>query len=234
MYQEFDDDDYNNLGYYDSDDFDDSLYYNDVTHIIEIPIIQNEYIPTYLPNDSLHDILKYADMDTFIKMCSSSKNMRRLCTNQLWQYKFNQHDIPIHNQPIFFNDWVKLYYQHLHHSKIEEKVDHYLLMIRNHNESFFLEQLKRSAFFTIHLQKKLTNQQLIYFLRTITKNDDNFDLNRHNDFIIDVYYDKLRDYGFKYNVRISRGIILTTQEFKELLYQLFLNHYLHEKWIKID
>jgi hypothetical protein len=222
------------LGHYDdSEEFDDSLYFNDtVDNDIQKPIKQ--YHSRFLPDDIINDILIRSDMDTFIKICSSSKNMRQLGTNQLWQYKFNQHHIPIsNNHQKNFNDWVVLYHQHLHQSADYEKADRYLDFIRNIKEDFFYNPLIYSTFFTINLQKSLSNAQLIKFLQDVTHHHDIVIDNRVDYYSIKIYYTKTiihNNLGIHNNVGIYNNFI-NPKQFRQFLYLLFKNHYIDEKWV---
>jgi len=205
--------------------------------ITETPIEQ--VINTnYFPNDTMIEILQYADIDTFINLCVSSKDIRRLCTNSLWKYKFNQYDIPFNEIYLDFNEWVNLYRQHQHKLKIYKKVDHYLNMIRQNNDDFFTGTERQDAFFTINLQNSLTTNQLINFINQIhffTINDiqiHNFIFLRKSDYGIDVRYVKRPGFAIKYNVYIG-PYTLTPLQFRELLYLLFKTNYLNEKWLYI-
>jgi hypothetical protein len=225
------------------------LYFNE--DVIHQPIVQpiDNVNTRFLPTDPMLDVLRHADMKTYVKLCTSSKDMRKLCTNQLWRYKFNQNGITIKTDPNYFNEWVELYKQHLHDSQIYAKVDRYLYFIQQNKDAFFLGTLTTSAYFTINLQKPLTKNQLIIFIKSTGADYDKFhffndekmdtpeyikqitDFARNDNYKIDVYYRKIGRSN-QYQVEIGK-FLMTPFQFRDLLYLLFLNHYLDEKWLYI-
>jgi hypothetical protein len=76
-------------------------------------LIINNLNTMNLPIDIMEEILYRSTIPTYIKLCNSSKEFKKLCNNNLWQKKFNQYNIDVDKTPIYFDDWVLLYKKYL-------------------------------------------------------------------------------------------------------------------------
>jgi hypothetical protein len=198
------------LGYYDTDeDIDYSQYNYNEEPITNTPLSSNRQ-HMYLPIDTMKEILRHSDIESFITICKSSKDSAKICTNELWVSKFNQNNIPIYEPiPTTTTDWLNLYH---------------LSMVADKYINTFLKQQ-----YTISLQRELTNEVLGNIISNI----------KHMDFKPSYFNARKNYYRIHFNTwqwlpyQVA-GISLTYQELKEFIYQLFFYRYLLEKNIRYN
>ena len=151
-------DHFEDLGYFDSDDSNDSGYYEESDDIE--PLANNLNYNLYnmtLPYDSIKEIVYHSDIPTFISLCNSSSAIRKLCTNDLWKLKFGQYQIPIkHNST--FNDWVKSFYDYKNKPVLYKRKSIQLINdLLYHNQQSIV----------INLNKMLSDDNLIQRLQNV-------------------------------------------------------------------
>lgn len=206
------------LGYYDdNDEFDDSLY-NESSNMITEDSTNEQTNTCLLSNDIIQEILRHADIVTLVGLCSCSKSIRRLCTDQVWRYKFNIYDLQ--NKIISFEDWIKLYRKHLFDVQLYNKADTY---IKSHRDIYSR---------TIKLQNELKTNELNILIEKVGYSNDHKigafgrSIKRRCEYnITNCYYDDSKN---EYRVW---DYSLTPLQFREFIYQLFLNNYLDDKWV---
>jgi hypothetical protein len=128
-YDDFDIDDLP-LEYYNSDDdVDDSLYFKEEKpESIEQPVKVNKFIQHMnVPMELIIEILKYTDLDTFVKLCHGSKDVKNVCDNNTWITKFKQIHFKFYQPiPTTYNDWLKLYYSLKFYDQADQYIDTFL------------------------------------------------------------------------------------------------------------
>lgn len=215
---------YDDLGYFDSDesyasDYVDDSYEeenNSINEPINNKIIDkfDIYPDTYLPEDLMKEILYRADIHGYIKLCNSNKKFGKLCDSKMWATKFKQHPyIRLKTQPStpqgIINEWVKEY-------------KHYMNNIKYHDMAKKFINGLTSQKSIIKLNKVLGND-ILPFLSTMPRiNDQEGDYRqkykRNNDYMrIEIKNN---------NYILDNNEILTLNEFQELIYHLFYNGYL--------
>ncbi len=99
---------FDDLGYFDSDESYVSDYVDDSSESEDL-----FYKPVYnmnnmkLPVDTMKEILYSSDIDTYINLCNTSKEFKKLCNNT-WKLKLNQYGIETGNIDDF-NHGVSIY-----------------------------------------------------------------------------------------------------------------------------
>lgn len=197
------------LGYYDNDDeFDDSLFLQEEP-VIEEKVVVKELNVGILTNDLMREILCWSDMNTFVKLCSSSKDMRKLCTDQLWKYKFAQYNIT--SCATSFLEWSKLYQQHLRDSEIYQKTNTFI-------------KSRPKYLLTTELQRELPNKQFKDLIEKVGYHEDLYSPHR-----------RIKTYNLTIDYHKEGMMIenysLSFEQFREFIFQLFKQQYLDDKWL---
>lgn len=149
---------YNDLGYFDSDESYASDFLEESEEENDFykpkPVINN-LKEMFLPKDVMLEILYNSEMSAYIKLCSASKEFKKLCTNDLWENKFNQYDIKIIKKPVNFNDWVQLYKDHIKNLDLYKIVDIYMKNMKSATlQSYNYQYRIRYDVIPIRLEKK--------------------------------------------------------------------------------
>lgn len=220
--EEYDYDD-TELGYYDSEEeVDDSLYFKEEESepIANTPVIVNKFVQKMnVPMELIIEILKYTDLDTFVKLCQSSKDIKNVCTNPLWELKFKQIDHHFYqNVPNTYQGWLKLYYSLPFYDQADQYID---MFLRVKHRVFTGEDYN----FKIRLVKDMSSDAFRMILGKIGINISpyaTFSINRDNG--IKVIINNVNKLTYIFNV------VVTDMQLREFIYQLFVNRYLNKLW----
>lgn len=201
MEYEYDVGDYNDLGFYDSDESNLSDYVED--ELIEEPLITipQTYNHMYLPDDMMKQILLKSDMNEYIKLCNSSKKLKKLCDNNMWKNKFIQNNWLMDRYPSNENDWYNLYRTQMNVINIYKIVDRLINSFDLLNENAFPILLNKIYYYknnngrTYRTIKHATNELVIFYDRYFKK------------FAVNNY-------------------LVSFKELRDILYYLFNNGYL--------
>lgn len=198
------------LGYYDSNegyasDFVDSSEEEDFYK--HVPIINNLNTMN-LPIDIMEEILYRSTIPTYIKLCNSSKEFKKLCTNNLWQKKFNQYNIDVDKTPIYFDDCVLLYKKHLEKLALYRITDEFI-------EGFEYTSYIKLNEILIKLNKIIDLNTLLSLMsiQNETQWNNNFET-------LSIKYKKHVIYTVEYSY------VLDPDKLREFIYNLFYYGYL--------
>lgn len=218
LVDDFDEDD--DLGHYESEeDFDDRYFNEDEQQITVNPtkLLYSNIQNMKLPIDMIKEILIHSTLPTFVKLCHSSKEVQKLCTNDLWQLKFNQNQLGIKHNPQNYNDWIKLYHYYF---ILEKKVNHYLMWM-----------LLKETCGDILLEKDLSNEQMVDLLNNIDAHSIRLEY-RHDPFKRrfnkTIYISRDWSHLTLEVITIEHSYIVTELQLKEFIRELFYYGYLDE------
>lgn len=88
-----------------------------------------------LPVDTMKEILYSADIETYINLCNTSKEFKKLCNT--WKLKFNQYGIDTENINDF-NHGVRLYKKYLQDLKLYDTVDIFMKEFEKHQQMKYM------------------------------------------------------------------------------------------------
>ena len=234
------------LGYFDSsEEFDDKFYLseeenkeNSIKNTIVTTTNYNYNNSMRLPRDIMKEILYQSDIHTFVELCNSGKVIKGMCTNDMWKYKFNQHNINIVGNPKTYRDWIQLYIDYDYHFKVKKYIDAYpkndkdaiiylTHPLSNDKLKNILENIGAKWIFSPVLGNRQHMRALLkpeYGSEIIKEISDTFYNTRFSQYAIPLYIKT--SYNYTDEIFIGKICTLTPTSFHELIYQLFKQHYL--------
>lgn len=192
---------FDDLGYFDSDESYASDYVDDSSESEEFYKPVNNMNNMRLPVDTMKEILYSADIETYINLCNTSKEFKKLCNNT-WKLKFNQYGTEKIDD---FNHGVRLYKKYLQDLKLYDTVDIFM--------KEFEKTPRDEVYVLIKLTKPITHNKLQLLI-------NNHELN--NEYSMQVLNFKFKKYGLTKILDNN----LTYNQLRHLIFKLFEMGYL--------